>query len=127
MNDKEKIIKFIQLKNEIIKKESKINYINKEDIDDIKSWSDDDCKTIYARMTNEININKIYGLGFASCPWCILYKKKGECSDCGYGDRYIECGYDDSLYNQYRSVNLIENLLNNKAYLNILKTIEEYK
>lgn len=129
MNDKEKIIKFLEMKNEIIKKESKINYIDKEDIEDVKSWSNKKCKTIYQYITDQIHIKKVYGIGFSTCPWCILcniYKVKG-CTDCGYGERHGECGYGDSLYDLYRSVYLIENVLTNKVYKNILKTIEDSK
>lgn len=124
MNNKEKIIKFLEMKNEIIEKEIHIKYIFEEDIQDVKSWSNKECNKVYTYITDAIYNEKVYGLGFATCPWCIIYKDRG-CLYCGYCKRYGKCGDKDSLYNRYRSLHLIEESLNNEAYSNILKKIEK--
>ena len=95
MNDKERIIKFLQLKNAIIEKETGINYIVPADIADIEEWSDVYCRLAYGYMYYEIKHFQVYGLGYATCVWCILYKENG-CDKCGYAQRHGICGDDDS-------------------------------
>ena len=123
MNNKEKIIKFLQLKNAIIERETGINYIVPADIEDIESWSDMQCNLTYEYMYYEITRQQVYGLGYATCVWCIFYKEDG-CKDCGYGKRHKLCSDDDSLYNSYKTTKLTE-ILSNKVYLNILENIKK--
>ena len=97
MKDREKLIMFVQLKDNIIWNIKKIKYINVEDIMDINSWDEDDCKNIYEDLTYTINNNNgsVNGLDAETCIWCIKNRMEGlsyTCRGCAYGKRYFKCG-----------------------------------
>ena len=55
MTYKEKLVKFLEVKDSIIYTTSNVKYINKEDIEEIESWSEEDCKKVYRYMIKTIN------------------------------------------------------------------------
>jgi len=67
--DKDKLIMFLELKNERIKKITNIDYINNEDIEDIKNWDPEICDMVYNKIANNIIDHKyVYGLSSTTCP-----------------------------------------------------------
>ena len=62
MTNKEKIIKFLELKNDFIFRKTDIEYIDSEDIDDVNTWSEELCEELYEGIRFEIiknNINRV--------------------------------------------------------------------
>jgi hypothetical protein len=89
---KEKIIKYVQAKNKYIKNITGINYVTEDDIDDIMSWKEKECRLIWRKIKP---INEING-----CPWCIKTYIKHDflnCTDCSYGNRNGKCGDDSRI------------------------------
>ena len=121
MTNKEKIIKFLELKNDFIFRETDIEYIDSEDIDDVNTWSEELCEELYEGICFEINKNNINGVGSGVCVWCAIHNP--QCSKCGYGIRHGVCVAPGSLYSQYRSQHLID-AFSNDVYKNIIKEIE---
>ena len=131
---KEKLIMFIKLKNERIKKITNIDYINNEDIEDIKNWDPEICDKVYKIL--KININNIpkYNFSGLTCPWCIIYYKidynydydeYGYCdSDCGYLLRHGYCYKKGSLYKNICDKHITKNL-DRDFYCNIIERIEK--
>ena len=115
MNYQEKIIKFVQLKNEIIEKETNIKYIDQEDIDDIKKWSEKECNNIYDDLQFYIystrNINELTEF---TCIWCFKHFAEG-CENCEYGIRHGICRKDESLFNSYKTEE-VKALFTNEVY-----------
>ena len=129
MNYQEKLIKFVQLKNEIIEKEIDIKYVNQEDIDNIKKWDNIICEEIYVELISAIKSFGRKGLNDDTCIWCIKkyieYEYRREaCDNCEYKINHGECGNNDSTYNKYSQDNVIK-LLTNDVYRNMLKKIED--
>ncbi len=129
MNYQEKLIKFVQLKNEIIEKESDIKYIVQEDIDIIKKWDNIICEKIYVELISEIKSFGRNGLADDTCIWCLKkYIESGcrgdDCDDCEYKINHGECGDNGSSYIKY-SNKKVETLLTNEVYKDMLKKIED--
>ncbi len=138
MNDKEKLIKFIQLKNEIIEKETDLKYITQIDIDIINKWNDNICKRIYTDLTRAINDLGEKGLTENTCIWCIkdyidhnniisnikYLECISTCYGCEYKTQHGKCDESDSLYQKY-AVDKVVNLLTNEVYKDMLKKIED--
>ena len=115
---KDKLIKFLELKNELIYKKIGINYVNKRDIREIKSWEDHECKWIYNIIKNGIFLGSKDAKG-KTCPWCIKYN---DCNNCGYGKRYGICiQFLDSYYEEHLRYLKISNII----YKDIIKEIEK--
>ena len=126
MKDKEKLIKFVQLKNEIIEKETGINYVTQKDIDDIKKWKKNEYEETYQILIENIDDDKTYGLGEATCIWCIKNNPL-PCLDCEYGKKHGICFQAGSLYDNYRTDEMIK-IFTNEVYQKLIQKIEdEYK
>jgi len=127
---KDKLIMFLELKNKRIKKFSRYNYIENEDIEDIKNWDLKICDMVYNKIANNIlNHNYIYGLSNTTCPWCILYfysmSNTCDLDSCGYAKRHGDCICTDSLYNKVCK-ECSDNHISNKEYVNMINKIENY-
>ena len=90
---KEKLIKYVQAKNDYIISMTSIDYITEEDIYDIMSWKEEECKQIWQTLKPKTEVG--------GCPWCT--KHYLDCDVCSYGDRNGECGDDDSRITSIRS------------------------
>lgn len=100
---KEKLIKYVQAKNGYIKSMTDIDYVTKEDIDDIMSWEEEECEQIWKKLDLENEAD--------SCPWCIKNYIKYtylNCERCNYGHRHGKCTLDNS---RIGSINNKENEL----------------
>jgi hypothetical protein len=89
---KEKLIKYVQAKNKYIKNITGINYVTEDDIDDIMSWEEEECKQIWRTL---YPADELHG-----CPWCIkTYTKhlRLNCGACSYGNRNNKCGDDSRI------------------------------
>ncbi len=125
MEFKDKLIKFVQLKHEIIEAETHINYVSQEDIDDIQKWNECKCEEIYFDLLHNISNDKTYGLGESTCIWC-LKNIPFPCLDCEYGKKHGICFQAGSLYNKYRTDKTIK-LFTNEVYHKLVQKIEDEK
>lgn len=123
MSDKEKLIKFVLLKNEIIEKETGIKYVEQEDIDDIQKWKEGECEEIYYELIQTISNDKTYGVGESTCIWC-LKNNPLVCFDCEYGKKHGICFQAGSLYDSYRTDEVMK-MFTNEIYKNIIQKIED--
>ncbi len=88
LTSKDKLLRFLQLKQDIIKKRFKINYMLKADFDEVKSWDELDCEITVSNIAEDHETDE------ETCAWCIIEEMK--CSNCGYGKRNKICTEDDS-------------------------------
>ena len=123
MNCQKKLIKFVQMKNEIIEKETGIKYIEQEDIDDIKEWSEEDCTYAYNDLEFFINSCNADGLTEHTCIWCFKYLGK-RCKECEYGLQHGICRKDNSLFNSYKTKE-VKALLTNIVYKKMIEQINQ--
>ena len=108
MTYKEKVIEFVMTKNALVSLYTELDYITNEDIEEIKSWSEEDCGIVYKHMAKYIirSINMPFSTIIedeVTCPWCIYSSKIKiyyDCDDCGYGKRNGFCNNSGSKYRQ---------------------------
>ena len=126
MTYKEKLIKFVKIKDKIIKEKTGINYINELDIQEIREWDEETCKKIYSRFTISINTYFVHDLSIGTCPWCLksTVNDVHDCKDCEYGKRHGMCDDDGSLFSKYISKWEV-GFITNDMYMKILKDIEQ--
>jgi len=141
MTYKNKLIKFLKIKRNLLYVYSNVKYMTKEDLKEITTWSEEKCNKIYDYITTYINsipkdnakiydyinrhIKNAYNISISNpiqenkvCPWCVYYyyiKKENTCKDCQYGKRNGFCDENNSRYNK---------LINNEEYTRL--TIEDY-
>lgn len=105
MNDRQKIIIFMEEKNKIIKRKSGIVYMTKRDIKVIEKWLDEDCKVIWEKLLENLEdlLNSLYDYDFDSdmCPFCIYHNNN--CNECSYGKNNGIC-YSRSIDNRYGKI-----------------------
>lgn len=122
MTNKEKLIKFIELKHDHIKKITGINYAEDYDYDHIKTWSDEDCERVYELLMEEICECYQKGISENTCIWCIY--NNALCENCNYGMNHGVCYDNNSLYSKYFSEEL-KHSLTNEVYRNMIDQIEK--
>lgn len=129
----DRLITFVKLKDKFIFKETGIHYINKKDIDDIKTWSETICGRVYKVLSMNIIANLCAGLKDSTCIWCIKLSFKGnylnaedECPGCFYGENhgYCDSGKKTALYEQLLKTGVIS-ILTNELYKSWIGIIEE--
>ena len=120
MKYQEKLIKFIQLKNELIKKETKLYYIDDYDIDTVKGWFEKSCKNIYKILKDNIKYIGSNGLTELTCIWCI-HNKEDTCYKCEYGFHHGICSHEGSLYDKIITA---RKLFTSQVYMDMIKKIE---
>lgn len=126
MTYKEKLIKFVEAKDKIIKEKTGINYINDLDIQEIREWDEESCKKIYSSFTRNINTYFIHDLLIGTCPWCLksTINNVHDCKICGYGKRHGMCDAEGSLFRDY-NLKWEIGFITNDMYMEILKDIEQ--
>jgi hypothetical protein len=95
---KELLTQYLTEKNNIIENQCNI-CINNEDLNEVKSWSEDECKQVLLSLSAKND--------YTACPWCIKYGHNQKldtscdtrCLLCGYGRRHGRCGLQGSTYN----------------------------
>ena len=122
MNYQENLIKFVQLKNEIIETKTDLTYINQEDVDCIKQWPEKICKEVYQELETHIQYGNISGITDGTCIWCIE-NGNNSCYECEYGTRHGICNHIGSSYESY-STNERSKLFTNEVYKEIIKKIK---
>ena len=108
MTYKEKIVEFIIAKNALVSLYTELDYITNEDIEEIKSWSEEDCGIVYENMAKHIirSFNRPISTSMedsTTCPWCVYSSKirrHDNCNECGYGKRNGICDKFSSKYRQ---------------------------
>lgn len=81
---KELLKEFCINKNEILKRITGINIYEKEDYEEMDTWTEEECIDICLDP-----FWRIYDSDYYCCPWCI--KLGGKCELCGYGKRNGVC------------------------------------
>ena len=124
MTYKEKIIKFVKLKRDHIKKFG-FTYADHKDYKNIRSWSEEKCEFIYNDIVGRItSIYDSRGLSSATCPWCIYHDTEcNPCLVCSYGKRHGECLERDSLYERYATQE-VKDFFTNEVYRDMIYKIE---
>ena len=120
---KERLVMFVVLKNEKLKEKIGIEYINEDDIIDIRHWYEKMCKVSYQTMVELVKN------GYTSDirPWGIFYKEdSNECNCvCGYGMRNGFCYEKGSLYQKFYYETENDNFLTYDEYIEIINQIEK--
>ena len=114
MTYKEKLIKFVEAKNQFIISKIGLPYADKKDFKDIRKWKEEDCKYIYKDIKHIINNGVAVSFTIGTCPWCLKYIMN--CDKCGYGKRHGKCLDKYSLFNTYESIRIT-----NKDYKKMIK------
>ena len=119
MTYQDKIIKFMQEKEKIIKTYNKdLEYINQNIVNNIKSWSNEDSEIVWGELICNIEIENECGLYTPTCPYCIY--RNDACFNCYYGEIYGRCCYFSSNYMKIREYNID---ISNRKYRKIIKNI----
>ena len=130
MNNIEKLVKFVELKNKVVKKVTGINYANRDDIAEIKEWGEKKCEAVYGAIELSILTTDISNFAIGACPWCIsipCFDYGTACEKCGYGERNGICINNvSSLFYKYNS-KYIKGSLSNTVYRDMIKQINKSK
>lgn len=112
MKYKALLLKYLILKNKIIYDNTKIEYLNLKDIDEILChWLEKECKFVLDHMSGIVDIllsDYECNPDVHFCPWCTIATKLNmigaynSCRDCGYGIRH---GFCDNHNSNYRFIN----------------------
>jgi len=130
MTYREKLVKFIIAKRALINLYTELDYINNEDIEEIKSWPEEKCKIVYEHIVKyiiksiDVPISTITDDSI-TCPWCVYIskiKKYNDCDSCGYGKRNGVCDKFNSKYRQITDEGGFT-FITKKDYLNIINNI----
>jgi len=123
MTYKEKLVKFVKLKRNHIKKFGFV-YANHIDYKNIRSWPEEKCKTIFNKIVDKImSYNGVGGLSDLTCPWCVYHGLENDpCLLCSYGKRYGKCEEKGSLYKEYAIVE-VKRSLTNEIYRDMIHKI----
>lgn len=74
-------------------------YFNEGDREEIKSWSEEESKSIWNNIKKRVHTTAPAGLRKEVCPFChkcgLIQYKKPFCGECGYGRRHGICGKED--------------------------------
>jgi len=127
MPSKEKLIRFLKIKNSIVNKYSNLKYIDEKDIYEVENWTKNTYSQVYKHIVEHIN----YSVGAIphaeTCPWCVYYfdiKGYKNCSECKYGERNGVCSNPDSRYKKLVKAEVFVSLTKNK-YIEIIDEIEK--
>ena len=126
MTYKEKLVMFVKLKRAHIKKFGFV-YTDHKDYDNIRSWTEENCKKIYRDIVESITRYKeSRGLSNLTCPWCIYHEnEKGDpCSSCSYGKRHGQCDDKNSLYRKY-ATREVKDSFTNEVYRDMINKIDK--
>jgi hypothetical protein len=122
----EKIIMFMQAKNDYLKENGcKIKYFLKSDEKEILSWDENEAQGIWNFF---IKKKKFFsGISCDNCPFCIY--NDYDCDICGYSKRHKKCYYENStaskISNFFEKIYISTNdLPDNKFYKKLINRIE---
>ena len=109
MKDQEKLIRFMNYKqNKISKLGKELDYFNSKDLKDLAELSDTDAKFCCDEIKRLVK-NNFTKKDAGVCPFCILFRlKNGQCSGCPYATRHGFCNNEGSHYEKI--MNRIERL-----------------
>lgn len=115
MNAKEKLIKLMESKEEILEKVFKIRkglYFNEADRKAIEKWTEEEAEEILKKIIHNIKTNdRAKGLSSYICPFCI--KHEDICLNCEYGEHHGVCYHPGS---DFKYVLTKVGLLNDKIF-----------
>ena len=135
MKSKEKLLLFLEKKNEVVERRTglvHINYISFKDLEEIKNWKVQECVKIYNEIVAAVkksNIGKTILYDVATCPWCLKYQEdfrtanNANCKNCNYGKRHGICS---DIPSDYKTITREKGFQNSKYdYLKIIREIEK--
>lgn len=126
MTSKDKIVKFLENKDSYIYNLSNLRFSDKEDVDEIKSWTIKKCNHVWQTLNNNVNQIEFKELtDDCICPWCILISnmKLNSCSKCQYGKRHTICSKLTSRYFKLIKAEMLTDQ-HRRNYIKMIKEIE---
>jgi len=142
MTAKQKLIKFMEMKQEKLKtlfkdKKGEVSFFTEEDKAEVEKWKEIDCKKLWNELTKNVGelTFKRVGLLAELCPFCLKYLKTDStfrytgCSKCTYALNHKECDEENSdntkLYNlQIRDNVKMSSELTSSFYRKVIHKIE---
>lgn len=109
---RELLLFYVKAKHDIIKKLTGLDYVYKEDIEEIKTWSIEEVVLILSHLEDSTT-------DISSCPWCVRsihHNEKLTCSGCMYGKRHGTCfgkGSSKSVYREIKRIFMKKKLIKN--------------
>jgi hypothetical protein len=138
MTSNEKIVMFMEEKNNLIKSYNKeLDYFNDGDKEEILlKWSEESADKVWKQLKKEKNET---GLNSSNCPFCIYnpyyYGNSDviigmDCDTCGYKKRHKKCSKTNSTFNKivsffYTHKIDMDNIFSKKFYNELIKRIEK--
>ena len=116
MNYVEKIIRFMQRRNELFPEHLRPLNFNEEDAEDIMSWSKDTAKWVWEELKNT-------DFGCFCDPFCI--KNALFCRECSYGKRHGICDAEEPDNDHYRLKKEVPEIVRQSCSSRRLKKIWE--
>ena len=101
MTSNEKIVLFLQRKNELLQyaleslqipEEDRTSYIVEADLEEIRGWSTATADRVWDQL-----LDPSKGGDMSMCPWCLL---SSSCISCSYGKRHSCCFNEGSTYGE---------------------------
>lgn len=139
MDSRDKLIRFVQLKNDLVlklqgKKKNKVEYCCEKVWNKIKKWPIEECNTVYKKLKISYDTDDptIYsdshvGLSYNSCIWCLIQDRMGwdGCHNCEYAMTYNRCGTERNKEDHFHNLFiLVGHKIKAKHYIDIINQIE---
>jgi len=127
MTPNEKIVMFMQAKNDCLKENGcKIKYFFKSDEKEILSWDENEAQEIWNFFIKKKKFSS--GISSDNCPFCIY--NDFACNICGYSKRHKKCYYENSttskIFNFFNNKDIsTSDLLDNKFYRDTINKIKK--
>jgi len=104
MTNQQKITLFLQAKNKIIYKNTKLRYIYDKDLEYIENLTVPVATKVWNHIKHNIMKENMAGLSEGMCPWCVLKNMEilSDCYQCTYGKNHGVC-HTSSNMNEYLS------------------------
>lgn len=87
---KQKILKYLQLKDNWIFKMTKLRYCYKKDFEEVENWGKKECRKVWKILSyfSKLNSQEIH-FPNEFCPWCLM---DFNCeTNCGWWKRHNKC------------------------------------
>jgi hypothetical protein len=112
------LIWFVIQKHRIIKRRTGIDYVDKEDIDELMLLEDSKCERLLQHILKTHKYNQSFS-DSQICPWCTI---NINCYDCGYGKRHGVCRTRTDRYSKIiKKIKSISSLNDMKGLILIMR------
>ncbi len=122
---KEKLLMFMNLKNELVHEKTEKFIFKPYDLKIVEDWDEEKCSRIFIYMSDKIKECMAVDLFPHVCPFCVEYNDPdilviNKCCNCPYGMSHDICTEDDSEFKKYFNGTKIAN----QKYQDILNKID---